>query len=138
VGLSGGTLDIYSSKSLANLKIGYYFYDPNSYNVNNRIYLDMNYIDSSADFYITNLKIDWIKNNELFSPFVGLSVGYIYYNENDNDYSTTAWGINGGLLINITSSINFELSASWQKAMQKKDVWNKNIRSLEGGIILNF
>jgi len=136
--IKGGKIKIFSSENTASLNIGYYFYDQNKYSINNRVYLNFNYIDSTADFYITNLKLDWIKNYSTFSPFVGLNIGYLYFNQNNNDYSAGIWGVQGGLIINLNDVFDIELSATWQKAFEQTDIWSKNIKSASAGLIINF
>jgi len=138
LGFGGGKIKILSTESTASVNFGYYFYDPNIYKITNRIYLNFNYIDSDADFYITNLKLDWIKSGDIFSPFLGVSVGYLYFDQNNNDYSTNIWGFQGGLMLSLGSVIDIELSASWQKAFEKKNIWNNNIKNVSAGININF
>ncbi|WP_456479816.1 hypothetical protein [Nautilia sp.] len=136
--ISGGSVNIYSSETTASAAVGYYYYDPNRYLINNRFSLEFNYIDSKADFYITNFKIDWIKNNEKFSPFIGLNTGYLYFNQNNSDYSTGVWGAQGGIIVNISKKFEIQFSATWQKAFSKKNIWDKSIRTFKGGININF
>jgi len=137
-GVSAGAIDIYSTDTTLDAKLGYYFYSPNRFHINNRIYADFNYVNSDADFYITSLKLDWIKNNSKVSPFLGLSYGYMYFKQNGIDLSTSVWGVQGGILINMNEKFDVEISANWQNAIDKKDTWDRSIKSAAIGIIANF
>ena len=134
-----GTLKIYDSSSLFGLKAGYYFYDPNIYQINNRISVDFNIVDSNADFYITSLKLDWIKNgSSRVSPFVGLNIGYLYFDQNNNDNSAGIWGGELGALFNVTQNVSFELEACYQKAYEKTNIWTKPLKTLKVGLEYSF
>jgi hypothetical protein len=138
INLSGGVTDIYTSKQTLSGAVGFYYHFPNIYNIDNRFSLEFNYIDSDADFYITNLKIDWLKKIDFISPFLGINAGYMYFNQNNQDYSSTVLGFQGGLIIPIIKNIDLELSATWQKAVDKQNVWDKSIRIYKGGINIKF
>lgn len=134
-----GKLKINDSSTIYGVKVGYYFYDTNKYKINNRISIDANKVDSNADFYITSLKLDWIKNTStIFAPFVGINLGYLYYDSNGNDYSTNAWGGQAGVLLQITKNFNLEIEGTYQKAFQKKKLWNTALKTLKAGIEFNF
>jgi len=137
--INAGKLKIHSSNSIIGLKLGYYFYDPNAYQINNRVYLDVEKVDSNADFYITSLKLDWIKNTStIFAPFIGLNIGYLYFDNNSNDYSTNIWGAQAGLLINITQHFALDIEGCYQKAYEKKNIWNTPLKTAKMGIEISF
>jgi hypothetical protein len=139
VNINGGKLKIHNTSNVIGTKIGYYFYDPNIYKINNRICIDVEKVDSNADFYISTLKLDWIKNtSRFFAPFVGINLGYLYYDSNGNDYSTNAWGGQAGVLLQITKNFNLEIEGTYQKAFQKKKLWNTALKTLKAGIEFNF
>ena len=139
VNVNGGKLKIHSYSSVVGVKIGYYFYDPNIYKINNRIYVDVAKVDSNADFYITSLKLDWIKNNLGFiAPFVGVNVGYLYFKQNNNDYSAGVWGGEAGFLFNITEHFSLEIEACYQKAYEKTNIWNTPLKTLKAGLEVSF
>jgi outer membrane receptor protein involved in Fe transport len=139
IGVNAGNLTIHKSSFIWGVKAGYYFYDPNSYKINNRFYLDINKVSSSADFYITSLKIDWIKNNSTnFSPFLGLNIGYLYFEDKGYDYSSNAWGGQIGVLYKFTNNFSLEMEWCYQKPFKKKKVWNTPLKTLKGGIEISF
>lgn len=134
-----GNLKINNSSGVYGIKLGYYFYNPNSYKVNNRISLDLDKVNSTADFYIDSLKLDWIKNtSSIFAPFIGLNMGYLYFKSNGNDYSTNVWGGQIGVLCQLTEHINLEIEGCYQKAFQKKNLWNEPLKTLKTGIEFSF
>jgi hypothetical protein len=133
-----GGLKIHDTSKVFGAKIGYYFYDPNPYKINNRIALDIQKVDSDASFYITSLKLDWIKNNAFFSPFMGINLGYLYFKQNNQDYSTNIYGAEAGIQLNISSAVCFEIELSYQKAFEKKEIWNTPLKQLTGGIEVSF
>ena len=136
--INGGITDVYTSKSCYSVGIGTYYKFENKYDIINRFTLGFNYIDSSADFYITNFKVDWIKNVGFLSPYLGINIGYMYYNQNNNDFSSTVLGFQGGVIIPVTNNIEIELSAIWQKAVEKQNIWYKSIRTYKGGLNFKF
>jgi len=134
-----GKLKIYSSTNYKSLKIGYYFYDPNIYLLNNRIYVDISKVNSNAKFYITSLKLDWISNkNSIIKPYLGVSTGYIYYKYNQIDSSTSTYGFQAGIMLDIIKHISLDMSGSWQKAYKKQNIWKKPIKSGEVGLEISF
>jgi hypothetical protein len=134
-----GKLKINDSSNIYGVQLGYYFYDPNEYKINNRISIEVNKVNSNVDFYITSLKLDWIKNTStFFAPFVGLNVGYLYFNSNANDYSTHTWGGEIGILCQLTKHINLEIESGYQKAFQKKKIWNTPLKTIKTGIEISF
>jgi hypothetical protein len=133
-----GNLKINDSTTIYGVKAGYYFYDPNIYKINNRISLDLNKIDSNADFYITSLKLDWIKNTStFFAPFVGINIGYLYFESNGYDYSTNIWGGEAGILFEF-EKFNIELEGVYQKAFEKKQLWKDPLKTIKIGIEINL
>jgi hypothetical protein len=139
VNINGGSLKINDTSTIYGVKVGYYFYDPNLYKINNRISIDANKVDSNADFYITSLKLDWIKNTStIFAPFVGLNIGYLYFKSNGNDYSTNIWGGQIGVLCQIKKNVDIEIEGSYQKAFQKKNLWNTELKTIKAGVEFSF
>jgi len=139
VGASVGSLKIHDSSSTYGVKAGYYFYNPNVYKINNRVYVDFEDVDSSADFYITSLKFDWIKNTSTpFAPFVGLNVGYLYFSQDGDNYSTGVWGGQLGVLCQLTSNITADLEASYQKAYTNTEIWSTALKTMKIGVEYNF
>jgi outer membrane autotransporter protein len=134
-----GKLKINDSSTIYGVKVGYYFYDTNRYKINNRISIDASKVDSNADFYITSLKLDWIKNTStIFAPFVGINVGYLYFRRHRNDYSTNVWGGEIGILCEITNNISIELEGTYQKAFEKKDLWQDPLKTVKAGVEVSF
>ena len=139
VNLNIGKIKNHNSTNTAGIKAGYYFYTPNKYKVSNRISIGTNIVDSSGDFYIYSFMVDWLFNNSTsFVPFVGLNLGYLYFEENNIDTSSGIWGAQGGLLYNLTSSISLEIEATYQKTYENKNVWNKPLKKIDAGIEFSF
>ena len=139
VNINTGEIKIHNSDSVESIGVGYYFYDPNIYKINNRIYIDVEKVNSEAEFYVTSLKLDWIKNTSTpFAPFVGLNVGYLSFSENGNDYSTNVWGGELGLLFEINEQINLNFEFCYQKAFDKQNLWNTPLKTFKGGLEFDF
>ena len=139
VKLNSGMLKVHESDSIIGLAAGYYFYDPNIYKINNRIYIDFKKVNTDADFYITSLKLDWIKNtSSVIAPFLGVNIGYLYFNDNGVDYSTNIWGGELGVIIEITYNFNINIEVCYQKAIEKQDIWNTPLKTFKGGIEFDF
>jgi len=139
INLNGGVLKVYQTKSFEGIKFGYYFYDKNRYFVSNRIYVETKKINASADFYISTVNLDWLFNNKTFvTPYVGLNVGYLYFKDNGIDDSSGVWGLEGGLMLNITNNIGLDFRFTWQKAYEKQSVWNRSLKEFEGGLEISF
>jgi hypothetical protein len=134
-----GDLRINDSSGIYGIKLGYYFYDPNSYKINNRISLNLNKVNSNADFYIDSLKLDWIKNTStIFAPFVGINVGYLYFKSHGNDYSTNIWGGEVGILCEVTNNLSIEVEGTYQKAFDKQHLWQDPLKTVKAGIEVSF
>jgi len=138
VNLNIGALKIHDTSTIFGAKIGYYFYDPNPYRINNRIALEIQRVDSDASFYITSLKLDWIQNNKTINPFIGINLGYISFEEDKKDYSTNTYGAEAGVQFNLSSAVCFEIEFTYQKAFEKKETWNTPLKQLTGGIEVSF
>ena len=139
VRVDGGVLKVHDSNGMEGISAGYYFYDPNEYKINNRIYIDFKKVNSDADFYVTSLKLDWIKNTStLFAPFVGINVGYLYFDDNGDDYSTGVWGGELGLLVELKENLNLNLEFCYQKAFDKQDIWNTPLKTFKAGLEIDF
>ena len=134
-----GVLKVHDSNSIEGISAGYYFYDPNEYKINNRIYVDFKKVNSGADFYVTSLKLDWIKNTSTsFAPFVGVNLGYLSFNDDGSDFSTGVWGGELGLLFEINEQINLNFEFCYQKAFDKQDLWNTPLKTFKGGLEFDF
>jgi len=135
-----GSLKIHDSGSVIGLKAGYYFYNPNIYQINNRISVDFEKVNSNADFYITSLKLDWLKNNDSsnFVPFVGINIGYLSFTTNSQDFSAGIWGAELGILYEINDNISAELEGCYQKAYEKTNIWNSALKTLKVGLEYSF
>jgi len=139
INLNGGALKIYQTKSFEGVKLGYYFYDPNIYHINNRIYIESKKINTTADFYISTINLDWLFNNKtIFTPYVGLNFGYLYFKDNGIDDSSGIWGAEGGIILNITNHIGLDFRFTWQKAYEKQRVWNRSLKSADAGLEISF
>jgi len=139
VNLNGGSLKIHSTDSVIGLKVGYYFYDPNIYKINNRILIDFKKVNSDADFYVTSLKLDWLKNTSTgFVPFLGVNIGYLYFKENSNDYSAGIWGGELGIMYEFSDNFAIEIEGCYQKAYEKTNIWNSPLKTLKGGVEFTF
>ena len=139
VNVNAGGIDIQSSNSVIGVAAGYYFYDPNIYKINNRIYVDVQKVNSDADFYITSLKLDWIKNTSThFAPFAGLNVGYLYFKNNGYDYSTNIWGAQAGILYEVIPNLRLNASFCYQKAYEKQNIWNTPLKTVKLGLEIGF
>ena len=136
--INGGVLRIHDNSSTVGVGVGYYFYDPNSYKINNRISITVDKVDSDASFYVTSLKLDWIKNTPSLSPFVGFNIGSLYFDDNGNSYSTGVWGGQAGLIYQITNSISLDVEGFYQKAYHKKDIWNTPLKQVKAGLEFSF
>ena len=133
-----GMLQIHDSDSVEGVGIGYYFYDPNIYQINNKISLEFTNVNSDAEFYITSIKLDWIKNNTYFSPFVGLNVAYISFTQDDIDHSTNAWGGQAGLIYQVNNNVSVNAQFCFQKAFEKKEIWNTPLKTYSLGVEYTF
>ena len=139
IGTSIGSMKIHDSSSTYGVKVGYYFYDANSYGVNNRISVDFEDIDSSANFYITSAKLDWIKNTSTpFAPFVGINIGYLYFSQNGDTYSTGVWGGEIGILSQLNQNLTAEFEYVYQKAYTHKETWNTALKTAKVGLEYSF
>jgi hypothetical protein len=138
ININAGAIKIHDSEAIFGIKLSYYFYDPNIYRINNRIALELERVNSDAAFYITSLKLDWIQNNNFINPFIGINLGYISFEEHKKDYSTNAYGAQAGLQFNLSDKISFELEFCYQKAFEKKEIWNTPLKKLKGGIEVSF
>ena len=133
-----GSLTIHDSDTVEGVGIGYYFYDPNIYQINNKISLEFENVNSDATFYITSVKLDWIKNNRYFSPFVGINVAYLYFDDDGYDQSTNAWGGQAGLIYQINPNVSVNAEFCFQKAFDKKDIWNTPLKTYSLGVEYTF
>jgi len=135
-----GSLKVHDSESVMGLKAGYYFYDPNIYQINNRISVDFEKVNSNADFYITSLKLDWLKNDDSTNlvPFAGVNLGYISFTEHERDFSAGMWGAQLGILYEINYNMSVELEGCYQKAYEKTNVWNSALKTLKVGLEYSF
>jgi hypothetical protein len=138
VGFDAGKLKIRDSSTIYGGKIGYYFYDKNRFLINNRIYIDFKKVDSSADFYIYTANIDWIKNTGSINPYVGLNVGYLSFEQGDVDESSGVWGFNAGAIFYILDNFGIEILFKWQKSFNKKNIWDRALKTIEGNIEFSF
>ena len=120
-------------------KVGRYFYDSNIYNISNRIYLGTSRVlADDISFYTANINLDWIKPIGFLGPFLGLNIGYIYYSENDKDYSSANYGINFGVLFYIGGHFEFEVSAGIDTPTDKNEKLNSNIKKGYAGVNISF
>jgi len=139
VNIDYGSLKVYDTKSFEGIKFGYYFYDENIYYINNRIYLEAKKINTSADFYTFTGNLDWLFNNKTnFTPYLGVNIGYLYFEDDNEDYSTNIWGIEGGLFINIKDNLGIDIRYTWQKAWEKQHIWNRALKEIEAGVEFSF
>ena len=138
VGIDAGKIKIRDTSTIYGGKIGYYFYEENRFLINNRAYIDFKKVDSSADFYIYSANIDWIKNTNLINPYLGLNIGYMSFKEGDVDESSGVWGFNAGAIYNLNENIGIEFLFKWQKSFDKKDIWDRPLKTLEGSIEYSF
>ena len=134
-----GVLKVHDSDSMEGISAGYYFYEPNKYRVNNRIYIDFKKVNSDADFYVTSLKLDWIKNTfSPFAPFVGINLGYLSFDDKGDDFSTGIWGGELGIIYELNYNININAEFCYQKAFDKQNLWNTPLKTLKAGIEFDF
>ena len=133
-----GQLKVRDYSLIAGIKFGYYFYDPNRFKINNRIYVDLKKVDSSASFYISSLNLDWIKNTSKINPYIGLNVGYLYFKQNGIDSSSQIWGINAGGIIYFSKTLGIELLYKWQKSIDKQEMWDRALQTIEGSLEVSF
>jgi hypothetical protein len=124
IGVGAGKFKGNDSYTIFDMRIGYYFYDPNIYKINNRIYIEGYYIkDDNADKYlIGDIKLDWIKNNQIFSPFVGINTGISYY-KNINTQTFGTWGFEVGVIANLTNAFEIEAAFTYRKPYEKRDAF---------------
>lgn len=135
----GGVLKVHDSDSMEGISAGYYFYEPNKYRINNRIYIDFKKVNSGADFYVTSLKLDWIKNTSSpFAPFVGINGGYLYFEDNGYDFSTGVWGGELGVIYELNYNININTEFCYQKAFNKQNIWNTPLKTFKVGMEFDF
>jgi len=138
VSADAGQLKIRDYSTIAGVKFGYYFYDPNKFKINNRIYVDVKKVDSSASFYISSLNIDWIKNTSVINPYIGVNIGYLYFKQNGINNSSQIWGINAGGIVYISKYLGIELLYKWQKSIDKQEVWDRPLQTIEGSLEVSF
>ena len=121
-------------------KVGFYFYDPNPYLINNRLYLSgSKVLTDNTSFYTAKLSLDWVFNNIPFiKPYVGLNGGYIYNMAGKNNYSSGSYGFQAGVLLYIGSYIELEIGGSTDKATQHTDIWQKNLKKIYAGLNISF
>ena len=134
-----GSLKVHDSDMVYGASFGYYFYDPNIYEINNRIVVDFKKVDSDADFDVFSLKLDWIKTTSTpFAPFLGVNLGYLYFEDNGVDYSTGVYGGELGLIYEVNYNINLNAEFVYQKAFDKQDVWNTGLKTFKIGLEYSF
>ena len=140
VSIEYGATKIKNTEKDVGVKIGSYIYSDNIYNINNRIYISENKVltDDDISFYKTKLSLDWIGTNSTLKPFIGISLGYVYYKTQGIDYSTGTKGVQAGLIYYLGDSFELEGGASWNKAMQKNTVWSNPIKEVYGSLNYSF
>ena len=135
--INAGYEKMHKSKTEIGIAAGYYFYQPNKYNIYNRIYAQANHVFTDDTFNIFTLNLDWIIKREI-SPYFGVNIGYLNFEADNSNYDAGSYGFNAGILFPINYKIDTDISFKWIKAFQKQDVWTNSIKKLDIGISYNF
>lgn len=140
VSVESGITKIKNSENFVGVKLGTYIYSDNIYKINNRIYVSAGKVltDSAISFYTTKASLDWIGTTSSLKPFVGVSLGYIYYKTGGVEYSVGTKGAQAGLIYHIGNSIEVETGASWERAMEKKTIWSNSIKKAYASFNYSF
>lgn len=135
--INGGIEEMHKSKSEMGIAAGYYFYEPNKYNIYNRIYIQANHVFTSDTFNIFNINLDWIIKRKI-SPYFGINVGYLNFEADNTNYDAGSYGFNGGILFPINYNMDIDVGFKWIKAYQKQDIWTTAIKKWDIGVTYNF
>lgn len=133
-----GQEKMHKTKIEAGIAFGYYFYDPNKYNIYNRIYAEANHVFTDDTFNIFNLNLDWIIKREDISPYFGMNLGYLNFEANNQNFDAGSYGFNAGVIIPINYNMDFEVGFKWIKAFEKQDIWTTAIKKWDIGISYSF
>ena len=135
LGVSYDRMKINSFSNQYSITLGYYFYDPNIYRINNRIYLKESYT-AGKNIFSTSANLDWIVRNYSFlSPIVGVNAGYL--SNKKGNISTGFWGINLGLNGYINRYVDIDLIGVVKKGFNDKKL-KKAIKEVSLGVNFNF
>ena len=139
IGFGYGSTKLTSKSDAENsleMKLGTYFYDPNIYNISNRVYLNLlkTKTNDNDRIYLSNLQLDWIWTQMPIKPFLGLSFGYLYHKDNPSG----TYGLGAGILFYLGSILEIEIGGHINHPSENSTAWPDNVKTIYGSINFSF